>query len=96
MQPVARKGDMVFFPKCLLGPNKWPIFTGSGKFTEIGKPVARVTDKVNCPLAKPIIMTGSGTFSEDGQPVAVVGDEALCPKCGKGYIVEGSPKFTET
>jgi len=96
MQPVARVGDMCQFPNCQIKPNaKWPIKTGSDKFTEEGKPVARVTDIIDNQY-NPMISTGSATFSESGQALAVIGDKCTCPVCGIGYVVEGAPKFSET
>ena len=55
------------------------VLAGSAKMIVDGKPVARVGDKVSCPIhGDTTIASGSPTYITDGQPTARDGDTTAC------------------
>jgi uncharacterized Zn-binding protein involved in type VI secretion len=85
---VARKGDLVFFPKC----GVFPIVGGNPMFLDIGQPLAHIGDGIAC---GGVIISGNPKFMDGGRPVSHFGDKGVCPKCGTGIIITGSPLFLD-
>ncbi|CDG83222.1 PAAR domain-containing protein [Janthinobacterium agaricidamnosum] len=71
-QPVIRVGDKT--------SHGGEVLSGSAAFLIDGKPVARVGDKVSCPLhpTETVINSGSSAYLTDGQPTARHGDSTAC------------------
>jgi len=88
MRPVARIGDFVYFPCC----GVHPIVTGDPLMIDMGRPVARIGDRVSC--GGPII-TGTWLWIDRFRPVSRIGDLAICCciTCCTGRIITGSPKL---
>jgi len=91
MQPIARIGDMVYFPEC---GSAYPILSGDPVFLALGSPVARVGDKVAVPGGG-FILEGDLIFWALGSPVARVGDVAMSTDCGEGVIISGDMLFID-
>lgn len=87
-RPVARIGDMVYFPKC----GVYPIVSGGPWIDQT--PVAHIGDVVACPTMG-IIISGAMTFIDAGRPVARIGDIVVSPKCKIGIIISGDPMFIQ-
>lgn len=88
--PVARVGDLVFFPKC----GVYPIITGGPLWWDSYRPLAHVFDFIPCPKGA-LIITGSITFIDTFRPVARLGDFAYGPKCKFGIIFTGALQFLQ-
>lgn len=70
-RPVIRVGDST--------SHGGTVAEGSEHFIVDGKPVARVGDKVTCPLhGDTTIDSGSATYITDGRPTARDGDTTAC------------------
>lgn len=70
-RPVIRVGDST--------SHGGAVEEGSAHFIVDGKPVARVGDKVSCPLhGGTTIDSGSETYVTDGRPTARDGDTTAC------------------
>lgn len=57
------------------------VVQGSSASTINGTPIARVGDKVTCPIkghGVGVIVTGDSSFLVDGKPVARAGDKTSC------------------
>lgn len=55
------------------------VLAGSANMIVDGKPVARVGDKVSCPIhGDTTVASGSPTYITDGQPTARDGDTTAC------------------
>jgi uncharacterized Zn-binding protein involved in type VI secretion len=71
-RPVIRVGDKT--------SHGGEVISGSASMKIDGKDVARVGDKVTCPLhpSETVINSGSESYIIDGQPVARDGDTTAC------------------
>ena len=71
-RPLIRVGDKT--------SHGGEVLTGSENFIVDGKPVARLGDKVSCPLhaSETVISSGSPTYITDDQPTARDGDTTAC------------------
>lgn len=70
-RPVVRLGDPT--------THGGVVSQGSDNFLIDGKPVARLGDKVSCPLhGDTVINSGSQTYITDGKPTARHGDKLAC------------------
>lgn len=55
------------------------VLEGSDNFVIDGKPVARVGDKVSCPIhGDTVIDSGSDSYVTDARPTAREGDKTAC------------------
>jgi uncharacterized Zn-binding protein involved in type VI secretion len=70
-RPLIRVGDST--------SHGGSVEEGSGIFIVDGKPVARVGDKVSCPIhGDTVIDSGSATYLTDDKPTARDGDKTAC------------------
>jgi uncharacterized Zn-binding protein involved in type VI secretion len=70
-RPLVRLGDA--------SSHGGMVMTGSPNVFVDGKPVARLGDKVSCPIhGDTVINSGSPTYIIDGKPTARDGDTTAC------------------
>jgi uncharacterized Zn-binding protein involved in type VI secretion len=91
-RPVARIGDLVYFPCC----GCRPLVTGDYRFIDKGRPVSRIGDRVSCGAR---VITGARRFIDKFRPVARIGDLAAVCCCGTscctGRIITGDYRFLD-
>ena len=82
-QPIACLGDT--------SSHGGQIVTASPTFSVMGRPVARVGDRFDCPgHGRQTIVSGSSSHMDEGKPVAHVGSKVSCG----AIITTGNPSFT--